>query len=43
MTINTREFHVDATPDGKYAIRILNVILNARALNLRSKEWKIVK
>jgi hypothetical protein len=27
LTINTREFHVDATPDGKYAIRILKCYL----------------
>jgi len=32
LTINTREFHVDATPDGKYAIRILKCYLErARA------------
>lgn len=27
LTINTREFHIDATPDGKYAIRILKCYL----------------
>jgi hypothetical protein len=32
LTINTREYHVDATPDGKYAIRILKCYLErARA------------
>ena len=27
LTTNTRDFHVDATPDGKYAIRILKCYL----------------
>ncbi len=35
LTINPREFHVDATPDGKYAIRILKCYLERAKIKFR--------
>jgi len=35
LTKNTREFHVDATPDGKYAIRILKCYLEKSKIKFK--------
>jgi hypothetical protein len=40
LTINTREFHVDATPDGKYAIRILKCYLERARIKFKVEDME---
>jgi len=40
LTTNTRDFHVDATPDGKYAIRILKCYLERARIKFKTDDME---
>jgi hypothetical protein len=39
-SLNTKDFHVDATPDGKYAIRILKCYLERARRKFKVEEME---